>query len=61
MTRKHFNALASELNYARPVGSLDDNRVMGWQQAVEAVGKAYKGFNPAFDRTRFRAACGADR
>jgi hypothetical protein len=59
MTRKHFEALAAELNYNRPIGDLDNERVMGWQQAVMAVSHACRKANPRFDHDRFAKAAGA--
>lgn len=61
MTRKHFVALANELNYARPVDLTSETgraAYEAWERAVKAVCIACRSANSAFDAERFRAACG---
>jgi hypothetical protein len=51
MTRRHFDALASEIS---KIGDPRARRV-----AAEAVARAVRQFNQAFDHDRFFSACDA--
>ena len=50
MTRKHFQALADEIKEIADV--------VARRLAAEAVARACKRMNPAFNKDRFIAACG---
>jgi len=54
VTKKHFDALALELAWVRPVKS---GRYFGWRAAVEAVATVCQKSSLAFDRERFIDAC----
>jgi len=64
VTRKHFQALADALKWARPENGWEHPApspyVAQWQADIRAVGDACYAANGRFDRGRFERACGMD-
>ena len=63
MTRKHFRAMAAELNTIRPAkigaaGTVEREAFIQWTHAVEAMVNVGRMFNSRFSADRFREACG---
>lgn len=58
MTRKHFQALADALRYARPSDPDAQAPVDQWARDVRAIADVCAGSNGMFDRERFYRACG---
>lgn len=56
MTRKHYNALATEFAHLIRISNEDERR--GAKDAIRIVADALKAENSAFDRQRFYTACG---
>jgi hypothetical protein len=59
MTRKHFEAIAKALAERKPSG-LDNNKMVQWKHDVETLIPVFKVFNPSFNPSRFKEACGYD-
>jgi hypothetical protein len=63
MTRKHYNAMAADLNDRTvAIAGLDESvrfsQYMAHKDTILVVCRTLKADNPAFDRDRFLAACG---
>lgn len=62
MTKKHFIALAAEIkrkfSLDRPWLDVDEACRMAAIDAADIICKVAYEFNPRFDETRFRRACG---
>ena len=60
MTRKHFEAIAWQINEHR-----QHSQVPGASQTLDILARqlahSFEGFNPNFDRARFLAACGVSK
>ena len=58
MTRKHFQALAEALRATMPSVIDSPEHHHQWQQDVLEIELVCARMNPAFDPSKFRAACG---
>jgi hypothetical protein len=62
MSRKHYEAAAKSLRFARPVGETptDSKYLQQWTRDVIAIADVFGADNGRFDRGRFYRACGLD-